>query len=170
MQFIAAILGLVILFLMIGAEVTAGVTLAVTLTPGDIHVCNIAGISRNDCVKVIQQRPATEASSKLEIKPETANYVVQIVTDQSTTWRGSVDLSDINGTGPQNYTAACTTTSGPGEYFADAKIVSSADNPPSLTLNLLYNGQIINSTKVHEDFVDANVTNSRCPTTTASVR
>jgi hypothetical protein len=59
---------------------------------------------------------------------------------------------------------ALSTTIVPAGYYANIKITSSADNPPSLTLNLLYNGQIVNSTTVHQDFVEANITNSGCPT------
>jgi hypothetical protein len=94
----------------------------------------------------------------------TINYVVQIVTSDSTTWSGSVDVADINGTGNQTYTVACSTTIAPIGYYVDAKIASSADNPPSLTINLLYNGHVVNSTSVHDDLVDVNVGNAVCPT------
>ena len=47
--------------------------------------------------------------------------------------------------------------------YTDVSIISSADNPPSLTLNLLYNGKIVNSTTVHDDFVHATIANAECP-------
>lgn len=141
---------------------------AISLTPSDKQICKIAGIGDSDCIKVVQERAATEAANKLalsKIIPKTANYVVQIITSDSTSWSGSLDLTDINGTGNQTYTLACSTTIVPTGYYANIKITSSADNPPSLTLNLLYNGQRVNSTTVHQDFVEANITNSGCPVT-----
>jgi hypothetical protein len=136
------------------------------ITPDEKQTCKDLDISVKDCIKVIQERAATEAAHNLalsKIIPKTVNYVVQIVTSDSTTWSGSLDLADINGTGNQTYTVACSTTIAPIGYYVNAKIASSADNPPSLTLNLLYNGQIVNSTTVHQDFVDATIANSGCP-------
>jgi hypothetical protein len=93
----------------------------------------------------------------------TINYVVQIVTSDSTSWSGTIALTDINGTGNQTYTMRCSPTIEPLGYYVDAKITSSADNPPSLTINLLYNGHLVNSTMVHDDLVDIKVENIGCP-------
>lgn len=94
---------------------------------------------------------------------KTVNYVAQIITNDQTSWKADIELTDFNRTGPQNYTLACSTTIAPIGYYVTAKITSSADNPPSLTLNLLYNGRIVNSTTVHDDFVDATIENTGCP-------
>jgi hypothetical protein len=94
----------------------------------------------------------------------TINYVVQIVTSDSTSWSGNIVLTDINGTGNQTYTMRCSPTIAPIGYYVDAKIDSSADNPPSLTIDLLYNGHLVNSTTVHDDLVDVNIANVGCPT------
>jgi hypothetical protein len=74
--------------------------------------------------------------------PKTVNYVVQIITSDSTSSSGIVGqgLTDVAGTGSQSYTTVCTATTAPIGYYENVKIISSADNPPSLTLNLLYNG------------------------------
>jgi hypothetical protein len=150
---------------------------ATTLTPGEKQLCKNVDISLSECAKVVQERHAKEAADQLalsKIIPKTANYVVQIITGDQTSWSGYVGpgLTEVAGTGSQSYTVVCTTrpisTFGlsdfkPAGYYATAKITSSADNPPSLTLNLLYNGQIVNSTTVNQDFVDATIQNSGCP-------
>ena len=98
-----------------------------------------------------------------EVNAKTTNYVVQIITNDQTSWSGDIQLTNFNGTGAKDFTIACSTTIAPIGYYADVSITSSADNPPSLTLNLLYNEKIVNSTTVHDDFVHATIANIGCP-------
>ena len=148
------------------------------LTPSEKQTCKDLDISKSDCEKVVQEGAQQEAQNKLAISkiiPKIVNYVVQIITSDTTSWSGSVgaSLTEVAGTGSQSYTTMCTTrptgTFGlrdfvPAGYYETAKITSSADNPPSMAVNLLYNGQIVNSTTVHQDPVDATIGNSGCPT------
>jgi hypothetical protein len=101
--------GIIILTSILGVLIIGGAAAvnAISPTPSDKQICKIAGISDSDCIKVVQERAATEAANKLalsKIIPKTANYVIQIITGDSTSWSGSLDLADINGTGNQTYT------------------------------------------------------------------
>lgn len=68
----------------------------------------------------------------------TTNYLVQIITNDQTSRSGDIQLTDANGTGAKDYTLACSKTIAPIGYYADVHLTSSSDNPPLLTLNLLF--------------------------------